>query len=93
MPHAMAIANECQRKEPMNQEDGASIAESSHGGKRGRPYHAYLLRCWCEEEVAGQEPTWRFSVEEIPRRGPRRGFTDLKTLLAFLERQLGENPH
>jgi len=35
-------------------------------GEKSRPYRAYLLRCWREGETApGEEPLWRFSVEEI----------------------------
>lgn len=76
----------------MMPEGDASIPKSNHAGKRRQPYRAYLLRCWYEEAAPGEEPLRRFSVEEIPQRGPRRGFSDLKALLAFLEEGLGEKP-
>ena len=60
-------------------------------------YRAYLLRCWQEGEAApGEEPLWRFSVEEIlpfdklrtlhERR--RKGFSSLGGLIAFLRAEL-----
>ncbi|MBE9508875.1 MAG: hypothetical protein IMY86_12615 [Chloroflexi bacterium] len=62
-----------------------------------RRYRAYLLRCWQEGEAApGKEPHYRFSVEEILRKRPRRGFDSLEALVAFLRAELssgrGETP-
>jgi hypothetical protein len=54
-----------------------------------RPYRAYLLRCWREEEAApGKEPPWRFSVEEILHERRRKGFNNLGALIAFLRAEL-----
>ena len=53
------------------------------------PYRAYLLRCWWEGETApGQEPPWRFSVEEILGKRRRKGFSGLRALIAFLRTEL-----
>ena len=52
-------------------------------------YRAYLLRCWREREVApGQEPPWRFSMEEILGERRRVGFSSLRVLIAFLRTEL-----
>jgi hypothetical protein len=59
--------------------------------KKNQPYQrAYLLRCWQEGEVIpGNEPYWRFSVEEIPQDKQRRqGFNSLGALFAFLRAEL-----
>ena len=58
--------------------------------EKNQPYRAYLLRCWREgEEVPGKAPRWRFSVEEVlPGRHPKRGFSNLEALLAFLQSEL-----
>jgi hypothetical protein len=46
---------------------------------------AFLLRCWQEgEPQPGEEPHWRFSLEEVLPKGPRQGFPRLEALLAFL---------
>ena len=53
------------------------------------PYRAYLLRCWQEREAApGQEPPWRFSVEEILGERRRKGFSSLRALITFLRTEL-----
>jgi hypothetical protein len=58
-------------------------------GEKSHPNRAYLLRCWQEgEAAAGQEPLWRFSVEEIVPERRRKGFTSLEALLAFLRAEL-----
>jgi len=58
-------------------------------GEKDHPYRAYLLRCWQEgEATAGQEPTWRFSVEEVLRERRRQGFSSLEGLIAFLRAEL-----
>jgi hypothetical protein len=53
-------------------------------------YRSYLLTFW---EERSQDPAayalWRFSLED-PRTGQRRGFADLETLIAALEREMGE---
>jgi hypothetical protein len=59
--------------------------------KKVRPQHAYLLRCWQEGECAeDQVPLWRFSVEEILHKGPRRGFDSLEALIDFLRMELAD---
>ena len=53
------------------------------------PNRAYLLRCWQEgAAAAGEEPRYRFSVEEVLQKQPRRGFDSLEALLAFLRAEL-----
>jgi hypothetical protein len=42
-------------------------------------YRAFLLRCWQEE---GTE--WRFRLQNV-QTGEQRGFTDLETMLEFLQ--------
>lgn len=42
---------------------------------------AYLVRCW--QEIDGN---WRYTVEPVDGRSlPRRGFTELADLLAYLQ--------
>ena len=50
-----------------------------------RTYHAYLLRLW--RVNSGRSTVWHASLEDS-RTGERRGFADLSTLLAFLEKQI-----
>ena len=53
-----------------------------------RGYHAYLLRCWQEQDVHTDGPlAWRFSIEE-PHSGARRSLTNWEALLAFLLAEL-----
>jgi hypothetical protein len=47
-------------------------------------YHAYLIRCWREENG------WRFSLETIGRRPERRGFSDFNELMTQLKGKLIE---
>ena len=57
--------------------------------EKNYPCRAYLLRCWREtEEAPGQEPPWRFSVEEILGERRRKGFSNLRALIAFLRTEL-----
>jgi hypothetical protein len=58
--------------------------------EKNQPYRAYLLRCWQEGEATPrQAPPWRFYVEEIlPGRHPKKGFSNLGALLAFLRAEL-----
>jgi hypothetical protein len=56
---------------------------------RSRPSRAYLLRCWQEANTAPEQPPgWRFSVEEVLRKGPRRGFDSPEALMAYLQAEL-----
>ena len=49
----------------------------------------YLLRCWQEgETIPGQEPHWRFGLEEILQERRRQGFGNLEALFAFLRTEL-----
>ncbi|WP_420627977.1 hypothetical protein [Candidatus Leptofilum sp.] len=52
--------------------------------KKQHLYHAYLLRCWQENDAKSDTPSWRFSLEGV-RDKQRRGFADLDTLLEFLQ--------
>jgi hypothetical protein len=50
---------------------------------------AYLLRCWQEGETApGQEPRWRFWLEEVMYERRQKGFSNLEALFAFLQAEL-----
>jgi hypothetical protein len=62
------------------------VTKAKAGVGRKPAYRAYLLRCWQEgEAAAGEEPTWRFSVEEILYERRRKGFSSLEALMAFLQ--------
>ena len=52
--------------------------------KKHTPYHAYLLRCWHENDAGNDSSTWRFSREGV-QDNQRYGFADLPALLAFLQ--------
>ena len=52
-----------------------------------RTYHAYLLRLW--RVNSGRATVWHASLEDS-RTGERRGFADLRGLLAFLEEQTND---
>jgi hypothetical protein len=52
-----------------------------------RTYHAYLLRLW--RVNTGRATVWHASLEDS-RTGERKGFADLKGLLAFLEEQTND---
>jgi hypothetical protein len=57
--------------------------------KRNEPYRAYLLRCWPEgEKGTDQEPSWRFSVEDVFGERRWQGFGSLEALVAFLSVEL-----
>ena len=45
------------------------------------PYRTFVIRCWLEPREA---PAWRFSLLEAGSGAPRRGFTRLQDLTAFL---------
>ena len=47
-------------------------------------YHAYLLKIWLEQESEMATSAWRFSLEDA-HSGSRRGFTDLDSLLIYLQ--------
>lgn len=54
------------------------------------PYRTYLIRCWQEGEASpGQEPHWRFWMEEIARQRHQKGFSSLEALFAFFQAELG----
>jgi hypothetical protein len=60
-------------------------------GKSNPPTRAYLLRCWQGgEAVAGEGRRWRFSLEELLPKRPRRGFESLDALVGFLEAELAK---
>ncbi len=47
------------------------------------PYRSYLLRLWLEPN---DPPEWRAMLES-PSSGERRGFPNLKALIAFVEQE------
>ena len=54
------------------------MAKSWMKSKKRNAQRACLLRCWQEGgDTPGRAPRWRFSVEEVLRKQPRRGFGDL----------------
>jgi hypothetical protein len=58
--------------------------------KRPPRYQVYLLRRWEERSQHLDGPAvWRFSLED-PERGRRWGFASLAELVAFLERDTGD---
>jgi hypothetical protein len=48
-------------------------------------YHSYLLRLWKD----GDHTPWRASLED-PRNGTQLNFAELKQLVAYLEKETGE---
>jgi hypothetical protein len=59
--------------------------------RNDHPARAYLLRCWQEGEAApGKKVRWRFSLESVLQRRPRRGFDSLEALAAFLQAELAD---
>ncbi len=76
----------------MNNADSTTIAEFVSRDKdeiKRQAHRAYLLRCWQEEKATpGQEPRWRFSVEEVLHERRRKGFDSLEALVAFLRAEL-----
>ena len=61
----------------------------SQGRKRRREppdYAAYLLRLW--RETSAEEAQWRASLQN-PHTGERVGFSSLRDLFAFLEKETG----
>lgn len=59
---------------------------SDHSPSR---YRAYILRVWQDDTSQG----WRFSLEEIGRSLPRRGFRSLDAMTAFIEAELERSLH
>jgi hypothetical protein len=58
--------------------------------KRPPRYQVYLLRCWEERSQQRDGPAgWRFSLED-PERSRRWGFVSLVELVAFLEKDTGD---
>jgi hypothetical protein len=58
-------------------------------GKESSTQRAYLLRCWWEGgDSPGEAPRWRFSVEEVLSKQPRRGFDDLEAVFGFLRAEM-----
>ena len=60
---------------------------------------SFVLRFWQEEasESAGSETgearaTWRIRLEDIPTNSPAHYFTDLESLLNFMQNSLQKNP-
>jgi hypothetical protein len=60
--------------------------------KKNHSRRTYLLRCWQEGgTVPGQEPCWRFWLEEVLQGRRRQGFGNLEALFAFLRAELAGN--
>jgi hypothetical protein len=57
--------------------------------KKNHSRRTYLLRCWREgKTVPGQEPRWRFWLEEVLHERRQKGFGSLGALFAFLRTEL-----
>ena len=52
-------------------------------------YRAFVLRLWQDDTDQG----WRFSLEEIGRSLPRRGFRTLQAMAAYIEAELERPTH
>jgi hypothetical protein len=53
-------------------------------------YRSFLITMWQERSQDKDVPVvWRFRIED-PHTGKRRGFADLKTLVAALEKEMAE---
>lgn len=53
-------------------------------------YHAYLMRCWQDQDPHGTEPlAWRCSLED-PHTGARHGFATFEALVSFLRATLDD---
>jgi len=50
-------------------------------------YRIFLLTVWRDDNAAANKAVLRFSVHD-PRSGQRRGFSEMESLLAFLEARL-----
>ena len=61
---------------------------SSSTASSNQPYHAYLLKIWLEADGEMPAGAWRFSLEDA-HSGTRRGFTDLDSLLVYLQNLTG----
>jgi hypothetical protein len=58
--------------------------------ERPPQYRSYLITMWQERSQNEDVPVvWRFRIED-PHTGKRRGFADLKTLVAALEKEMAE---
>jgi hypothetical protein len=56
------------------------------------PQRAYLLRCWWERRATmARGRVWRFSLEEVFGERRRRGFRNLKALVAFIRAELADD--
>jgi hypothetical protein len=75
----------------MKNADSTNIAEfvsPDKGGAKRQVQRAYLLRCWQEQAAPGEEPRWRFSLEEVLHERWRKGFDSPEALIAFLRAEL-----
>ena len=75
----------------MKDADSTNIAEfvsRDKGGAKRQVQRAYLLRCWQEGAAPGEEPRWRFSLEEVLHERWRKGFDSPEALIAFLRAEL-----
>ncbi len=63
--------------------------EGSEDTRAKVAYRSFLVRGW---RVGGageaERPTWRFVVQEVGSREPRRAFPDLDDLVAYLHAEL-----
>lgn len=49
-------------------------------------YHAFLLRCWQEEEDG--ESQWRFTLVQMGEEASKKGFGCLEDVVAYLSKTL-----
>jgi len=80
----------------MKSTEDTTIAEFSPDDNRRmerqeRPLRAYLLRCWGERRaMMAQGRVWRFSLEEVFGERQRRGFRNLRALVAFIRAEFAD---
>ena len=52
----------------------------------GEGSHTFLLRCWQEPDGGqGKGTAWRFSLTYINAKREKKGFTNLESLVAYLQ--------
>jgi hypothetical protein len=67
---------------------GAGEGTRSHD-HQPRPYRCFLVRCWQEDDArAGDEPAWRFTVQEAGEDRFRRSFSRFEDVEMYLETEL-----
>jgi hypothetical protein len=72
-------------QEDAERQKAASHRKAEHFAERAR--YAYLFHLWAEPRRDGNQPLWRFSLEEVET-GVRHGFGNWDALIAFLQQRM-----